>query len=43
MAHALPVSPLARPLPELKEVRGVRLGAAEAGIRYKGRTDLVLA
>ncbi|MCP9319246.1 bifunctional glutamate N-acetyltransferase/amino-acid acetyltransferase ArgJ [Acetobacter persici] len=43
MAHALPVSPLALPLPELKEVRGVRLGAAEAGIRYKGRTDLVLA
>ncbi|MCX2560533.1 bifunctional glutamate N-acetyltransferase/amino-acid acetyltransferase ArgJ [Acetobacter farinalis] len=43
MAHALPVSPLALPLPDLKEVRGVRLGAAEAGIRYKGRTDLVLA
>ncbi|CEF41032.1 glutamate N-acetyltransferase / amino-acid N-acetyltransferase [Acetobacter senegalensis] len=43
MAHALPVSPLARPLPELGVIRGVRLGAAEAGIRYKGRTDLVLA
>lgn len=43
MAHALPVSPLARPLPALGVVRGVRLGAAEAGIRYKGRTDLVLA
>ncbi|MFT8336271.1 MAG: bifunctional glutamate N-acetyltransferase/amino-acid acetyltransferase ArgJ [Acetobacter orientalis] len=43
MAHALPISPLARPLPELGVIRGVRLGAAAAGIRYKGRTDLVLA
>ena len=30
-------------MPELGIVRGVRLGAAAAGIRYKGRTDLVLA
>ena len=36
------VSPLARPLPELPPVPGVRLGAAAAGIRYKGRTDLVM-
>ena len=36
-------SPLAVPLPALVPVAGVRLGAAEAGIRYKGRTDLVLA
>ncbi len=43
MAQPLPVSPLARPMPELGIVRGVRLGAAAAGIRYKGRTDLVLA
>lgn len=43
MAQPLPVSPLALPLPELGLVRGVRLGAIAAGIRYKGRTDLVLA
>lgn len=43
MAQPLPVSPLARPMPELGIVRGVRLGATAAGIRYKGRTDLVLA
>ena len=36
-------SPLSVPLPALVPVAGVRLGAAEAGIRYKGRTDLVLA
>jgi glutamate N-acetyltransferase/amino-acid N-acetyltransferase len=39
---APPVSPLSVPLPELPPVAGVRLGATEAGIRYKGRTDLVL-
>ncbi|MFT8418614.1 MAG: bifunctional glutamate N-acetyltransferase/amino-acid acetyltransferase ArgJ, partial [Acetobacter sp.] len=43
MAQSLPVSPLAQPMPELGTVRGVRLGAIAAGIRYKGRTDLVLA
>jgi glutamate N-acetyltransferase/amino-acid N-acetyltransferase len=31
------------PLPALPEIAGVRLGAAAAGIRYQGRTDLVLA
>ena len=31
------------PLPDLPPIAGVRLGAAEAGIRYQGRTDLVLA
>ena len=36
------VSPLAVALPALPAVAGVRLGAAEAGIRYKGRTDLVM-
>ncbi|GAN53075.1 bifunctional glutamate N-acetyltransferase/amino-acid acetyltransferase ArgJ [Tanticharoenia sakaeratensis] len=36
-------SPLARPLPELGTVEGVRLGSAEAGIRYSGRTDLMMA
>jgi glutamate N-acetyltransferase / amino-acid N-acetyltransferase len=38
----LPVSPLAVALPPLPPVAGVRLAAAEAGIRYRGRTDLVL-
>ncbi len=40
---ALPVSPLAVPLPDLPEIPGVRLGAAAAGIRYKGRNDVVMA
>lgn len=40
---AIPVSPLAVALPLLPAIRGVRFGAAEAGIRYKGRTDLVMA
>ncbi|MBV1836690.1 bifunctional glutamate N-acetyltransferase/amino-acid acetyltransferase ArgJ [Acetobacter estunensis] len=43
MAKPLPVSPLASPLPDLGTVPGVRLGAVAAGIRYKGRTDLVVA
>jgi glutamate N-acetyltransferase / amino-acid N-acetyltransferase len=37
-----PASPLAVPLPELPPLAGVRLGAATAGIRYQGRTDLVM-
>ncbi len=36
------VSPLATKLPELPPLAGVRLGAAAAGIRYQGRTDLVM-
>ena len=40
---ALPVSPLSVELPDLPPVAGVRLGAAAAGIRYKGRTDVVMA
>jgi len=40
---ALPASPLAVPMPELPPLAGVRLGSAEAGIRYAGRTDLVMA
>ncbi|GBQ62840.1 N-acetylglutamate synthase [Ameyamaea chiangmaiensis NBRC 103196] len=43
MARTIPLSPLARELPALTTIRGVRLGAAEAGIRYRGRTDLVMA
>jgi glutamate N-acetyltransferase / amino-acid N-acetyltransferase len=39
-----PVSPLAPAnFPEMPEVPGVRLATAEAGIRYKGRTDVLLA
>ena len=37
-----PVSPLALPLPPLPALAGVRLATAAAGIRYQGRTDLVL-
>ncbi len=40
---ARPVSPLAVALPELPPIAGIQLGAMEAGIRYKGRTDLVMA
>ena len=43
MAQPPPVSPLAVPLPELPPVAGVRLGAVAAGIRYRGRPDLVMA
>ena len=39
---ATPVSPLAVKLPELPPLGGVRLGATAAGIRYQGRTDLVM-
>jgi len=38
-----PVSPLALPLPALPPLAGVRLATAAAGIRYQGRTDLLLA
>ncbi len=40
---ATPVSPLAVVLPALPPLAGVRLSAAAAGIRYQGRTDVVLA
>jgi glutamate N-acetyltransferase / amino-acid N-acetyltransferase len=43
MAKQGAVSPLAVPLPPLPPIAGVRLGATAAGIRYKGRTDLVMA
>ncbi len=39
----LPVSPLAVPLPDLAPLAGVRLGTAEAGIRYRNRPDLMMA
>jgi glutamate N-acetyltransferase / amino-acid N-acetyltransferase len=42
MSHA--VSPLAPThVPEMPEIAGVRLATAEAGIRYKNRTDVLLA
>ncbi|WP_234731895.1 bifunctional glutamate N-acetyltransferase/amino-acid acetyltransferase ArgJ [Acidocella facilis] len=43
MAGKLPVSPLALPMPKLPPIAGVRLATAEAGVRYKGRTDVLLA
>jgi glutamate N-acetyltransferase/amino-acid N-acetyltransferase len=40
----VPVSPFApERLPEMPQVAGVRFAACEAGIRYAGRTDLMLA
>jgi glutamate N-acetyltransferase/amino-acid N-acetyltransferase len=42
MAHS--VSPLApKSYPDLPEIAGVRFATAEAGIKYKGRTDVLLA
>src|SRR6188768_2518748 len=44
MAKSLPVSPLApTAVPELPAIAGVRLATAAAGIRYTGRTDVLLA
>jgi glutamate N-acetyltransferase/amino-acid N-acetyltransferase len=37
-----PVSPLAVPLPKLAPLAGVRLAAGAAGIRYKGRDDVLV-
>ena len=39
----LPISPLARPFPAMTPIAGVRFATGMAGIRYKDRTDLVLA
>ena len=44
MAHDAPLSPLApKSYPELPQIEGVRFATAEAGIRYKGRTDVMIA
>ncbi len=44
MAKPSPVSPLApKSYPDLPIIEGVRFATAEAGIRYKGRTDVMLA
>lgn len=41
---SVPVSPLApKTYPEIPAVEGVTFATAEAGIRYKGRTDVLLA
>ncbi len=41
---APPVSPLApKSLAKLQPISGVRLGAGSAGIRYEGRTDVLMA
>jgi glutamate N-acetyltransferase/amino-acid N-acetyltransferase len=42
MAGPIPLSPLALPLPPLPPVAGVRMAAGQAGIRYQGRTDVLL-
>lgn len=43
MAKASPVSPLApKNVPALPPVKGVKLATAEAGIKYKGRTDVMV-
>src|SRR3954454_11466070 len=42
-AKSPPVSPLApESFPDLPPIRGVRLATAQAGIRYSGRTDVLL-
>ena len=44
MAKAAKVSPFApKSLPSVPVIEGVRFATAEAGIRYKGRTDLLVA
>ena len=43
MAGPIPLSPLALKLPALPAVAGVRLAVGEAGIRYHGRADVLLA
>ena len=44
MAKPLPVSPLApAAFPDLPVVRGVRIATADAGVKYTGRDDVMLA
>jgi glutamate N-acetyltransferase/amino-acid N-acetyltransferase len=44
MAAPAPISPLApKTYPELPVIEGVRFATAAAGIKYKGRTDVMLA
>ena len=44
MAPSVPVSPLApKTMPTMPPIAGVRFATGEAGIRYKGRTDVMVA
>ncbi|MFT4099208.1 MAG: bifunctional glutamate N-acetyltransferase/amino-acid acetyltransferase ArgJ, partial [Rhodoblastus sp.] len=44
MAHDAPLSPLApKTFPDMPAIEGVRFASGAAGIRYKGRTDVMLA
>jgi glutamate N-acetyltransferase/amino-acid N-acetyltransferase len=43
MAAPMPISPLAVAFPRLPPVAGVRFATAAAGIRYRGRPDVMLA
>ncbi len=44
MAPSVPVSPLAPiSVPDMPAIPGLRFAAGEAGIRYKGRTDVTVA
>ncbi|EBA16952.1 bifunctional ornithine acetyltransferase/N-acetylglutamate synthase protein [Roseobacter sp. SK209-2-6] len=44
MSGALPRSPLApASFPDLPEIKGLRLSAGAAGVKYQGRTDVMLA
>ena len=44
MAASIPVSPLApKTVPNMPPVEGVRFASGAAGIRYQGRTDVMLA
>ena len=43
MAAPAPVSPLApKSYPDLPPIEGVRFATAAAGIKYRGRTDVML-
>ncbi|WP_264211833.1 bifunctional glutamate N-acetyltransferase/amino-acid acetyltransferase ArgJ [Leisingera thetidis] len=44
MAKSMPVSPLAPAgFPDLPVIKGVRFASASAGVKYQGRTDVMLA
>lgn len=44
MAHNTPISPLApKSYPDIPAIEGVTFATAQAGIRYKNRTDVMLA
>ena len=44
MAHDAPLSPLApKTFPDMPAIEGVRFASGEAGVRYKGRTDVMMA